>query len=244
MSLTTGNSQEVHTGHFDLCSEGDIILVATGARERENYLEKELPDPQPEAGLFRVKIRVSSIVMGLASIVFKALFSPTYYEGQAIRELSSSQPKEIVTEDDNPYALGMLCEVLHHAIKPDTAERLPTKNFYDIAILADKYDCFTSLQFFTETVSARFAKHGAYHRSHCFKPQCTDGIRYDEILAAYLLDSSEYFALFTSYLVLESQPRQHVTERYPVSRLSETLPVGSLGNKIPIRAALHLLTYI
>lgn len=148
VSQNTTATSEVPTEFFELCPEGDVILVATGTREKrpeEESLTGTLLEEELDTELYRAKIRVSSVTLSLASKVFRALFSPRYSEGQAIRE-ASSEDKEIALEDDDPYALTTLCRVLHYAAKLDIAEKLcdNINYFYKVAILADKYDCCIS----------------------------------------------------------------------------------------------------
>ncbi|KAF1352523.1 hypothetical protein BDV97DRAFT_368267 [Delphinella strobiligena] len=209
VSQNTTATSEVPTEFFELCPEGDVILVATGTREKrpeEESLTGTLLEEELDTELYRAKIRVSSVTLSLASKVFRALFSPRYSEGQAIRE-ASSEDKEIALEDDDPYALTTLCRVLHYAAKLDIAEKLcdNINYFYKVAILADK------------VAEHRVADAtGKRAECKCEKAYCkcdTDEWKYNEILAAYLLDSPKYFKLFTSHLILECDPCPDARER-------------------------------
>lgn len=80
---------------------------------------------------------VSSKVLSLASLVFAAMFTHGFREGE---NLSSSSPRLIPLPDDDPAALTLLCKILHFrtAHIPTTMEVAALAN---LAILCDKYDC-------------------------------------------------------------------------------------------------------
>lgn len=87
------------------------------------------------------EIQVSSKVLGLASPVFKAMFSPSFAEG---RSLTSSSPSRISLTDDNLVAIVSLCQIIHYQTKSLPKE--PDQSFVEqLAIVADKYDCIEAL---------------------------------------------------------------------------------------------------
>lgn len=81
------------------------------------------------------RLRVHSVVLKLASPVFKAMFGPHFSEGQ---NLSEANPKEVPLPDDPPEAMIIICEILHYHNRSEPAPRgeLPRV----IVTLVDKYD--------------------------------------------------------------------------------------------------------
>ncbi|KAF7197545.1 hypothetical protein HII31_01048 [Pseudocercospora fuligena] len=92
----------------------------------------------------KVRLQVSSEVLGATSPVFSALLSPRFREGQASR--NAEQPQTIELPEDLPDGMTFLCKLLHG----QKVEQLPlcpkTEDFLQIAIAADKYDAMPVLQ--------------------------------------------------------------------------------------------------
>ncbi|KAK4619298.1 hypothetical protein CLAFUW4_10882 [Fulvia fulva] len=127
-----------------VCDFGDIILVA-------------------DDGFHPVlKLRVSSCILANTSTFFKALFSKKYAEGQ---RQAGPGPREI-TIKDKPSALTSLCCLLHHKDPAKSAQEKKLKwddsDLYDLAVIADKFDCVEAIRLQTETFFS--AVHGAYFR--------------------------------------------------------------------------------
>lgn len=80
---------------------------------------------------------VSSKVLSLASLVFAAMFTHGFCEGE---NLSSSSPRLIPLPDDDPAALTLLCKILHFRTV-DIPTTLEVAALANLAILCDKYDC-------------------------------------------------------------------------------------------------------
>ena len=93
-------------------------------------------------------IRASSKVLGLASPVLAAMFSPgRFSEGTA---LSSSNPPETHLPEDDPNALAMFCLLVHfreyHGKQP-----APSFNqLVNMALFCDKYDAGLALNPWSE----------------------------------------------------------------------------------------------
>lgn len=85
------------------------------------------------------EFQVSSKVLSLASPVFKALFSPSFAEGQA----TSSKASRIQLHDDNAESMRFMCAVLHH--KCTLANGIGLEKLERLAVVTDKYDvCISS----------------------------------------------------------------------------------------------------
>lgn len=81
------------------------------------------------------RLRVYSVVLRLASPVFKAMFGPHFSEGQ---NLSAANPKEVPLPDDPPEAMTIICEMLHHHNRSGPAPKGVLLRA--IVTLVDKYD--------------------------------------------------------------------------------------------------------
>ncbi|MCJ1244734.1 hypothetical protein MMC30_001933 [Trapelia coarctata] len=87
------------------------------------------------------ELRVSSKVLAWASSVFKAQFGPHFAEG---RLLSDTNPERIPFLEDDPEAMTVLCNVIHHrpAYPPAGQE---VEFLEKLSVACDYYDCFTAL---------------------------------------------------------------------------------------------------
>ncbi|KAK3627924.1 hypothetical protein LTR56_018914 [Elasticomyces elasticus] len=114
-----------------LIEEGDVILILQNG----------------------MRVRASSVVLSLASPVFKKMLGPHYLEGQAPR--SAEQPKEVQLPDDDPNAMNMLLALVHFQ-DPDTKKALISPaELANLAVAVDKYDCITALALMTEALFKR-----------------------------------------------------------------------------------------
>lgn len=93
-------------------------------------------------------IRVSSKVLSVGSPVFRALFDGRFLEGQ---NLSSTEPPKLSFTEDNVDAMACLCRRLHWLEEP--LGPIPIDLMFDLAILADKYDCCGVLNFYTGQIT-------------------------------------------------------------------------------------------
>lgn len=77
-------------GRVDIVPDGDVILVVQD----------------------QVELRVYSIVLKLASAVFKAMLGPHFAEGQV--QGTPTDPKSVSLQEDSTEGMKMLCLCLHH----------------------------------------------------------------------------------------------------------------------------------
>ncbi|KAH8892686.1 hypothetical protein GQ53DRAFT_862305 [Thozetella sp. PMI_491] len=91
------------------------------------------------------RLQVSSKVLSTASRVFRAMFNPSFKEGQA---LSQTNPAEIPLPEDDPAAMETLLKILHlqNTALP-TVNILSADGFRDFAVVCDKYDCNDAVSF-------------------------------------------------------------------------------------------------
>ncbi|KAF6225712.1 hypothetical protein HO133_009713 [Letharia lupina] len=104
-------------------------------------------DPEGDVILIcgKTEFQVSSKVLSLASPVFKALFSPSFAEGQP----TSSKASRIQLHDDDAESMLFMCAVLHH--KCAFSKGIGLERLERLAVVTDKYDvsyAFDEAQFF------------------------------------------------------------------------------------------------
>lgn len=94
----------------------------------------------------KVAILVSSKILTLASRVFAVMLGPNFLEGQ---RSPSGTLGPVTLPDDDADAMTLLCQILHfnYAALPKKPQ---IELFKDLAVLCDKYDCVTPLNFVTE----------------------------------------------------------------------------------------------
>ncbi|KAF7448705.1 hypothetical protein PtrM4_099280 [Pyrenophora tritici-repentis] len=123
--LTESSSPEEHAAaHLVLAKRGDVLL--------------ELSKDGAAAGT----LLVSSIVLGLASPIFDAMFNGSFAEGQG---LSAASPKKIALPDDDSTAMTLFCKIAHM----QTTRLNNTLSFdtlADLAVVCDKYRCTESVR--------------------------------------------------------------------------------------------------
>lgn len=170
-----------------------------------------------------IKLRVSSHVLSPASPVFKAMFGPHFQEGQKIKA-SSETAVTIYLPDDDPTAVALACQILHHRID-NTLENPNLELLAKIATFADKYDCARSLR----------------PSTHRWIQKLQSGTKpaagyMDLLVVSFLLDDPDLFQKLTSSMVLEygGSFQQFISEHG-----QETLPV-SLARKC--KPALRVVT--
>ncbi|KAI4708106.1 uncharacterized protein J4E92_006292 [Alternaria infectoria] len=83
------------------------------------------------------KILVSSVVLGLASPVFAAMFDGRFSEGQ---NLSPASPRTVPLPDDDPESITMICKIAHMQTS-ELPLKLAATVLSKIALLCNKYDC-------------------------------------------------------------------------------------------------------
>jgi len=118
---------------------------------------------------------VSSKVLGLASPVFRTMFSPQFQEGTQVR---NGEVPRINLEEDDPEVMGLILRALHFQ-SHDIPLLISPKKFASIAMHGDKYDCKRALRGWVR---------GWYHANTFGNFRC---LQSDEIgfvlLALYLL---------------------------------------------------------
>ncbi|KAK0636482.1 hypothetical protein B0T17DRAFT_613206 [Bombardia bombarda] len=152
------------------------------AADMDMQLDK-LEFPQP------VNLQVSSVVLGLASPVFYAMFNLPMTEGEAFRAPGSPRPFPISLPEDNGEAFAILAHVIHH--RTDAIPFLPsTAMLLAIAALADKYVCAPALM-----------PYGVLWLQRATEPEMRDDPEYgglvgrcNLLLFAYVLDLPVEFA--------------------------------------------------
>lgn len=99
---------------FDSDPDGDVILVVG------------------TEGSGKTSIKVSSKVLSVSSMVFKAMFSRNLKQG--------TTPHEMILLNDDPDATSSLCHILHHNTDglsfPDDADKV-----MKFVTVMDEYDC-------------------------------------------------------------------------------------------------------
>ncbi|KAK4570453.1 hypothetical protein LTR86_002533 [Recurvomyces mirabilis] len=143
-------------------------------------------------------IRASSVILSMASPVFKKMLGPKFLEGQATR--SSEQPKTIELLDDDFDAMGMLLALMH--FQQPAAPNVTAIELCRLAVAADKWDCVEPMSLATEALLRR----KAVELSSSAMVDVSNELG-AVASAAYLLRHREMFALFTRWLVLlETKP--------------------------------------
>lgn len=101
-----------------------------------NMAKTNVIDPEGDVILIcgKTEFQVSSKVLSLASPVFKALFSPSFAEGQP----TSSKASRIQLHDDDAESMLFMCAVLHH--KCAFSKGIGLERLERLAVVTDKYD--------------------------------------------------------------------------------------------------------
>ena len=153
--------------------DGDIILELSGyfyTGDRDVY--------------------VSSKVLALASPVFSKMLNSQFKEGLTNR--SSCEKLRIPLPGDRPFALTVVCEVIHHRVK-ETPTKLSSSTLLDVATICDKYDCKEILQ----PWALRWFQID-YTLEHVVYLK-------DYLIAAYIFDCAEAFSKISWTLLLRPQ---------------------------------------
>ncbi|TKA72575.1 hypothetical protein B0A55_07218 [Friedmanniomyces simplex] len=148
------------------------------------------------------RIRTSSIVLSLASPVFKKMLGPHFFEGQAPR--SAEEPKQIALMDDAPYAMTMLLNATHFRsmVGPlGLTLKSIAQELAKMGLLADKYECVPALSTGAEALMLRRVNYLCV-----MEVDPTEAIRFLGLYssAAYSLRLKKLFQYFTRRLVLDA----------------------------------------
>ena len=104
-------------------------------------------DPKGDVKLFtrRTQLLVSSKALAMGSKIFSTMFQPRFQEGVQLKEhAENNKIYTINLPDDHSMALHIVCLVLHH--QPRNIPYIITPYlFFEVAKLADKYDCVDAI---------------------------------------------------------------------------------------------------
>jgi BTB/POZ domain len=148
----------------EIAADGDVILVV---------------------GPEKVKLRVHSLFLKVASKPFSVMFGPDWKEGH-----NMLRPVEVPLPDDNAAALKLICAIIHHR-NQKVPQTLAADDVFGIAVTADKYGCVGALKFAS---------------GNWLRPLQNEA--HDLILlaaAAYLFRSAPAFKEITKALILKPQ---------------------------------------
>lgn len=132
------------------------------------------------------KMEVSTVVLSVASKVFKALFTGSVEEAEAIRN-SPHDAVEIRISDHPSDALS-LCQLLHFQ---GNLEQLNYERFLGLAVTIYKYDCVEALRQVVYTKFAALKLGNVDQREHLYYAT-----------AAWILDQPKFFRQFTKEMVV------------------------------------------
>jgi hypothetical protein len=94
-----------------------------------------------------VRLRVISLLFRSVSKPFAATLDPAFLEG---RTNDTGHPKEIALPEDDADAMGIVFNIIHG--NPDrVADPLDVNMILRVSIMADKYDCVSSLKYSIES---------------------------------------------------------------------------------------------
>lgn len=100
------------------------------------------PDMYIIAGAGKKRLYVNSIILKVASPVFRAMFGPNFTEGVSLK--SSTMHEQVLPEDEEETTLLVLAMLHHsHDIIP---KWLPPSQLFGITRFAHKYDLIASLR--------------------------------------------------------------------------------------------------
>ena len=178
---TTDTVREMET----FADEGDVILVVGNEKQ---------------------KMRVSSVILSMASPVFKALLGPHFREGQEPR--SSSSPVEVPLSDDESESMRDILDILHFRSGRMTALYMDSETrsagyLLRFAVTADKYDLAEPVRGHAKSMLQEWL--AEYANCYLDDQQLFISI----IIAAYVLDQESAFSSATHAFV------RHGT--YPIS---------------------------
>ncbi|KAK1829729.1 hypothetical protein QBC39DRAFT_383863 [Podospora conica] len=126
-------------------SDQDTQATADGDRNAApNDKICDYPDLVLVVGPDKVRIDVDSHCIRHASHVFSAMFKPPWMENAMLS--NPNGPAELALPEDNARAMYHVCCVMHH--RNDLIPRkMPAREVLQVAIVADKYDMCTALQY-------------------------------------------------------------------------------------------------
>ena len=171
-----------------------------------------------------LEFQVSSKILSLASPVFKAMFGPSFAEGQG--QPGSKVIRRIQLSDDKAEALSAMCHVLHH--QNTSADPVDIDRLEDMATLVDKYDCVRSMHYWA-AYQLRMIK------VHAMKEP------YRLLWPSYVFGDAANFNSLTKYMVL-NLPICVLNRNYVPKDAASHLPDGLIGENSIDRSQLLILT--
>ena len=95
----------------------------------------------------KYRIHVASVILGTASVVFKAMFSPKFQEGYELHKAAEDRVTVISLPEDNAEAVLTLCRIVHfdNAVLNRCIPTLAALD--DLVMVCDKYDCSQAVHF-------------------------------------------------------------------------------------------------
>ncbi|OMP82683.1 hypothetical protein BK809_0006993 [Diplodia seriata] len=135
------------------------------------------------------KLRVHSVVLKLASPVFRAMFGPHFSEGQ---NLSETNPKKVPLPDDPAEPMTLICEILHHQY-PLISVR--SELLVPLVSLVHKYDLVDAMGL---KVAAFLEHELPAAREIEFRPSWEQGL----LAMAYLLKDERTFNLISREVLI------------------------------------------
>lgn len=171
----------------------------------------------------KVSFLVSSAVLRLTSKYFRTLLEGKFKEGQVPR--STTSPQRIELQEMDSFPLRRLLCLLHHQPEPDMIQDLihiaenkdhhkiedAARRFQDLAETIDYFDCSKSLGRVIDSLFSDFATSES-------RDVMTFTATVHMVSAAYILDNSRYFRLFTKRLLTD------YTERFEDAPFASRLP--------------------
>ena len=157
------------------------------------------------------------------------MLGPNLLEGQG--DHNAQNPKEIALFDDDITALGRLCRLLHHqddipaAPYDENSLAASAQELLALTVLADKYGCIGSVR-----LCGAYTLFSSSSISALFNTSTETLVRY--IAAAYMLEDSRHFALFTRRMVMDfREPYSRVVHFPDLAMLPSTLLRKSLSSR-------------
>jgi len=132
----------------------------------------------------KVRIKVSSALLSIASPYFRTLFGTQFKEASDI-----ASNKDVKIEEEDKESFKLLCKILHMQRQPDNTPN--SDELLALAILVDKYDCINAMA---------LAARGLFPES--LQSQVwADIVKF--AIASYLLDQPRLFKLLTEIIINE-----------------------------------------
>lgn len=138
-----------------------------------------------------MEILVSSKVLSLASVVFRAMFASAFKESQdLLNGQLNGVPMKLDLPDDDSTGVLLLSALLHFKYEDYVELYKDPDHVYSMAVVADKYDCTSALRFITRGLFSPSLQLKSIPATRKW------------LVISYLLDQPKYFALISKTLIL------------------------------------------